>query len=434
MRHLLEAWNDLQNVGDGTQLIQWINNHFTGDEGQYLEFKQAIDTSAPSIKPLPKKKIIEIALQEICAFANSGGGILLIGVKDREDWGQDPVDKVIQDSSGTRTLRPDASFLPSQDFIRSLTSNINSSFFPIVPDFRIDFIRAGFVAVLVDSPAFSTHLIKCEHGFIGGYIKQGEQKLRLTPEQVLDRLGDWKLHSARISSLIEALDDRFSISPSPLTSGSNASFVVTTLPVREYTSPDEGSPESDELDGLPWVPSYFKPDFPKSSIQEFSLLAKGSSSNDGFIRVSRVSSGFFLIDLSSGGPQQNSPNNHQAMCCIAIYTAMALSYHYESARCWSIQGHFFKDTKRGRRVLDRPRAFRLECLDHDYVAFPEFRDRHPLSNDNLYKYWEAKTFCQIADFLGIDLSELFAASALHGQKVEKSIGTLLHSKIWPFVR
>ena len=51
-------------------------------EGQFVEFKSAWDRTAPPPKPLGRRALRDKIADTVAAFANAGGGLLLVGVDD----------------------------------------------------------------------------------------------------------------------------------------------------------------------------------------------------------------------------------------------------------------------------------------------------------------------------------------------------------------
>ena len=52
------------------------------DEGQFLEFKSVRDRSGPTPKQIRRRAVRDTIAESAAAFANSDGGLLLIGVED----------------------------------------------------------------------------------------------------------------------------------------------------------------------------------------------------------------------------------------------------------------------------------------------------------------------------------------------------------------
>lgn len=72
------------------------------DESQYLEFKSTLCWDIVNSKD-DKKKMGEIIMKSICAFSNSEGGVLLIGIEDNKNiYGLENDFKCFKSGSGTR--------------------------------------------------------------------------------------------------------------------------------------------------------------------------------------------------------------------------------------------------------------------------------------------------------------------------------------------
>jgi ATP-dependent DNA helicase RecG len=111
-------------------------------EGYHLEFKEALD-----------KSIVE----EACAFANSGGGIILVGIRD------DGTIKGIETDNRNRSIL--------QDYLRVIQPNL-----PIT----IEAIDSIF---LIRIPQGTEKPYACPKGF---YIRNGANTQKLTRNEIIE--------------------------------------------------------------------------------------------------------------------------------------------------------------------------------------------------------------------------------------------------------
>ena len=141
------------------------------DEGQFLEFKSAWDRSGDTPKQVRRRAVRDAIAESVAAFANSDGGLLLIGVEDDgRPTGCDYPDDVIEEfvSVPRKRLRPPVSCRCDRLSIAGIEVLVFSV--PIAPE-----------AVMVDGNGFPYR--------VGDHVTREPQEVINERKQVYRRVG-----------------------------------------------------------------------------------------------------------------------------------------------------------------------------------------------------------------------------------------------------
>jgi len=138
-------------------------------EDLHLDYKQELKFSRDE----DKKDL----LSDVCAFANSGGGVLLFGISEERNG---------NDHTGTPSAITPINTENRDEVIRKIDQSIKDSIEPIIHGIRIDFIEStGVLAIFVPYSLNTPHMVKYA-GISKFYARGNATKHQMNVYQIKD--------------------------------------------------------------------------------------------------------------------------------------------------------------------------------------------------------------------------------------------------------
>jgi hypothetical protein len=357
--HLQQAWSELQKVKTESELRAWLSQRSKQNENQYLELKCRADINKAEEEKRANEGLKENVRKTLSAFSNSGGGILILGINDPKN-------------RRVGLLKP----LPDyENLIRSLTDSISKSFFPHCPTFQVVPLEdLELIAFLVSGSTTTKYLYENSDGFYGGYIRQGEQSITIAARDIYAYCMSWNEQTKLIEERRLSLRDRFDLDNSILPLNGTARFFIKALPVAPLPFESPASLSNIDLEDLQTIPDFLYLDNNTAESTEFRFIGPRTIVNNRWMSISRVGTGEFLINLCSDNPVDFDLGKHHMMCCVALYSALALSHRIDGASEWSIQGSYNLHLNRNHHPIRTPRLLPLRFASSKSADFPKMKN------------------------------------------------------------
>lgn len=382
---LQEAWAELLSIQSADDVSDWTKKY--GDkktknrESQTLEYKVE-----------PHRENI---LKACCAFANSIGGIVLIGVADE-----------LTERDADSNVKGGCNILGAnrRDYREEVRKYIRDGFYYTFPNIEIEYIKSvKLTVILVYGNERELLLTQSADTGLCGYRRRGDNSEPFSMEEII-AVAD-RFYRQR-DMLIERYRRKAVLLTHGIDSYKSADLLLSALPIPAFSSVSSTRSIEPFYNAI----SSYLPHLTigKSSDGVSLTYAKVSEgqSIEFYCRV--LDSGFYHLNVKSIGVKKNGnwvaePVIYARMMVIAVYFCLIQSSFSTDAKAWAIQGAFNQFDSNG----DRKRVEQVEpiliTLPLDQMIletpFPAIADEPDRVEDFV------QIMVHLADLLGVQICE-----------------------------
>lgn len=382
---LREAWKELLAVSTPDEISDWTTKY--GDkktknrESQTLEYK---------VKPHR-----ENILKACCEFANSIGGIVLVGVAD-ELTTRDPKNEI---KGGCNILDEER-----RDYRSDLFKYIREGFYYSFPRIEIEYIKSAKVtAILVYGNERELLLTKTSETGLNGFRRRGDNSDPFSAEEII-AIAD-RFYRQR-DMLLERYRRWSHLMGAEVSSYRKADLIVSSLPIQAFSTMSSAR----SLETFARLVDLYLPKIRLTTSSDGMCLMfetfKDSQTISFYSRI--IDDGLYHIHLESyaskvEGIWTADAAYYARLLVIALYFCMLQANHANDSKSWAIQGIFYQfDTKGKPKRTTQSEPVLLNLPPEQMLLdspFPEI-DGDPNKPEQLLRILR-----HISDVLGLDLDE-----------------------------
>ncbi len=359
---LRKAWDRLCNLESGDELRPWIEEQ-GGDEGLHLEFKQQLD-------PVRQGTENQI-LKSICAFANSDGGILLIGVRDRKQWDGGLINAIEKDESQT------------------IRDQIRDNFIGLRPPYEVKhFPNLAIIGVLVRGNNRDITIISQSNGYIGAFRRKGKVSDSLTNAEIASHIAGQKAqYDTLIARYKQYTPHHLQYSQGTHRESATSALFISALPVHFFRNGTFNPSLKHIVGEMNTIPPIFSlnNEQPYGSVlqlectdlDEHAQIEQRSPSRH--LQVLAFGNGNYLL-ITWSKKEEFDERTNTLMLVAGLYGTFALSNLADNTTRWAIQGRIATSLS-SRSIASEPILFQSPQSIDSNDNFRDLRSSESIHND-----------------------------------------------------